>query len=91
MEPDQAQQHVGPDLGLNCLQRFTASQIFLISYCLFAQEVSGKNVYTMQEVGKVKIELQQVLTKLDGEKTTQKDLREKLSETDTKLSGITHG
>ena len=43
----------------------------------------------MQEVGKVKIELQQVLTKLDGEKTTQKDLREKLSETDTKLSGNT--
>ena len=48
-------------------------------------------MYTMQEVGKVKIELQQVLTKLDGEKTTQKDLREKLSETDTKLSGNAHG
>lgn len=41
----------------------------------------------MQEVGKVKIELQQVMTKLDGERTIQKDLREKLSETDNKLSG----
>lgn len=50
------------------------------------EEVSGKNVYTMQEVGKVKIELQQVMTKLDGERTIQKDLREKLSETDNKLS-----
>ena len=45
-------------------------------------------MYTMQEVGKVKIELQQVTTKLDGERTAQKDLREKLSEADNKLSGI---
>ena len=45
-------------------------------------------MYTMQEVGKVKIELQQVTTKLDGERTVQKDLREKLSEVDNKLSGI---
>ena len=42
----------------------------------------------MQEVGKVKIELQQVTTKLDGERTAQRDLREKLSEADNKLSGI---
>ena len=50
--------------------------------------MSGKNVYTMQEVGKVKIELQQVMTKLDGERTVHKDLREKLSDADNKLSGI---
>lgn len=41
----------------------------------------------MQEVGKVKIEMQGAITKLENERSMQKDLREKLAELDTKLSG----
>ena len=44
-------------------------------------------MYTMQEVGKVKIDLQGAQTKLDGEKAIQKELRDKLAEADNKLSG----
>jgi len=45
-------------------------------------------VYTMQEVGKVKIDLQSTQTKLENERTVQKDLRDKLADADTKLSGM---
>ncbi|KAH3864420.1 leucine-rich repeat-containing protein 45-like isoform X2 [Dreissena polymorpha] len=51
-----------------------------------SEEVNKKNMYTMQEVGKVKIDLQSVQTKLDSEKSVQKELRDKLAEADTKLS-----
>ncbi|XP_060581578.1 leucine-rich repeat-containing protein 45-like [Ruditapes philippinarum] len=50
------------------------------------EEVNNKNVYTMQEVGKVKIEMQGTATKLENERSIQKELREKLAEADTKLS-----
>ena len=42
----------------------------------------------MQEVGKVKIDLQSTQTKLENERTVQKDLRDKLADADTKLSGM---
>lgn len=51
-----------------------------------SEEVNNKNVYTMQEVGKVKIELQGAVTKLENERSMQKELREKLAESDNKLS-----
>lgn len=51
-----------------------------------SEEVNNKNVHTMQEVGKVRIELQGTLGKLENERVVQKELREKLAEADTKLS-----
>lgn len=42
----------------------------------------------MQEVGKVKIELQSSQTKLENERAVQRDLRDKMAEADNKLSGM---
>lgn len=50
------------------------------------QELAEKNNYTMAEVGKVKMELNQTLTKLDGERSVHSELREKLSQADRELS-----
>ncbi|XP_052762875.1 leucine-rich repeat-containing protein 45-like [Mya arenaria] len=51
-----------------------------------SEEVNNKNMHTMQEVGKVRIELQSVHTKLDNEKAIQRELRDRLTEADNKLS-----
>ncbi|WAQ96759.1 LRC45-like protein [Mya arenaria] len=53
-----------------------------------SEEVNNKNMHTMQEVGKVRIELQSVHTKLDNEKAIQRELRDRLTEADNKLSAI---
>ena len=47
-------------------------------------------MHTMAEVGKVRIELGGVQSKLDQEKAIQRDLRDRLSEADNKLSGTSH-
>lgn len=52
------------------------------------QEVAEKSSVTLSEVGKVKIELNQVLNKLEAERKVQADLREQLGESDRKMSGI---
>ncbi|XP_005091949.1 leucine-rich repeat-containing protein 45 [Aplysia californica] len=51
-----------------------------------AQEVSEKNSYTMSEVGKVKVELNKSQAKLEQERSTQAELREKLSTVDSQMS-----
>ncbi|XP_033749782.1 leucine-rich repeat-containing protein 45-like [Pecten maximus] len=50
------------------------------------QELSDKNSMTLSEVGKVKIDLNQTITKLDGERKIQAELREQLGEADRKMS-----
>ena len=52
-----------------------------------SQEVAEKNTYTASEVGKVKVELNKVQAKLEQERSTQSDLREKLSSVDNSMSG----
>lgn len=42
----------------------------------------------MAEVGKVKIELNQVVNKLESERSLNAELREKLSQVDRELSGV---
>ncbi|PVD37436.1 hypothetical protein C0Q70_00026 [Pomacea canaliculata] len=49
-------------------------------------ELADKNNYTMAEVGKVKIELNQVVNKLESERSLNAELREKLSQVDRELS-----
>jgi hypothetical protein len=51
------------------------------------QELAEKNNYTMAEVGKVKMELNTVISKLEQERSSQSDLRDKLSHADKELSG----
>ena len=51
------------------------------------QELAEKNNYTMAEVGKVKIELNQTQNKLEGERSVHAELREKLAQADKDLSG----
>ena len=58
-----------------------------MKYCWVVQELAEKNNYTMAEVGKVKIELNQVISKLEGERSVHADLREKLAQADKELSG----
>lgn len=41
----------------------------------------------MAEVGKVKLDLNQALSKLDGERSVHAELREKLAQADKELSG----
>ncbi|KAK7501490.1 hypothetical protein BaRGS_00007294 [Batillaria attramentaria] len=50
------------------------------------QELAEKNNYTMAEVNKVKVELNQTLSKLDGERSVHSELREKLAQADRELS-----
>ncbi|KAK7111802.1 leucine-rich repeat-containing protein 45-like [Littorina saxatilis] len=50
------------------------------------QELAGKSNYTMAEVNKVKVELNQTLSKLDGERSVHSELREKLAQIDKELS-----
>ncbi|XP_076444384.1 leucine-rich repeat-containing protein 45-like [Babylonia areolata] len=50
------------------------------------QELAEKNSYTMAEVGKVKMELNQAHTKLEGERSVHSDLRDKLAQADKDLS-----
>ena len=58
-----------------------------MKYCWVVQELAEKNNYTMAEVGKVKIELNQVISKLEGERSVHAELREKLAQADKELSG----
>ena len=58
-----------------------------MKYCWVVQELAEKNNYTMAEVGKVKIELNQTISKLEGERSVHADLREKLAQADKELSG----
>ncbi|KAL8619252.1 hypothetical protein ACOMHN_050033 [Nucella lapillus] len=50
------------------------------------QELAEKNNYTMAEVGKVKLDLNQTLSKLDGERSLHSELRDKLAQADRDLS-----
>ena len=46
MDPDQARRFVGPDLGLNCLQRLSAEKVtkFTTSGKRVKGKVKGKNL-----------------------------------------------
>lgn len=50
------------------------------------QELAEKNNYTLAEVNKVKMDLNQTLNKLDGERSVHSELREKLAKADRDLS-----
>ncbi|KAK3586009.1 hypothetical protein CHS0354_033126 [Potamilus streckersoni] len=50
------------------------------------EELAEKNNITLAEVGKVKLDLQQALNKQEAERMVQKELREKLSEADSKAT-----
>ena len=60
---------------------------YIILY-IFLKELAEKNAVTFSEIGKVKLELNQALNKLEAERKIQTELRDQLSESDRKTSGI---
>ena len=50
------------------------------------QELAEKHNYTAAQVGKVKIELNQTMSRLEGERSVHADLRDKLAQADKDLS-----
>ncbi|KAJ8318587.1 hypothetical protein KUTeg_003678, partial [Tegillarca granosa] len=50
------------------------------------QELAEKNTVTLSEVGKVKIELNQTVNKLEAERAMHAEVRDKLNDSDRKLS-----
>lgn len=51
------------------------------------QQLAEKNSISLSEVGKVRIELNQTVNKLEAERKLQTELREKLGDSDRKMSG----
>lgn len=51
------------------------------------QQLAEKNSISLSEVGKVRIELNQTVNKLEAERKLQTELREKLGDSDRKISG----
>jgi hypothetical protein len=49
--------------------------------------LAEKNAVTFSEIGKVKLELNQALNKLEAERKIQTELRDQLYESDRKTSG----
>lgn len=55
--------------------------------CSLFQHLAEKNSISLSEVGKVRIELNQTVNKLEAERKLQTELREKLGDSDRKMSG----
>ena len=61
--------------------------IIIIIIVGVVQELAEKHTYTAAEVGRVKIELNQTMSKLEGERSVHADIRDKLAQADKDLSG----